>query len=61
MVALLIIIIFSKSLNQPEYQYILNGFENNLSKKSIRYIFKNQEKLFYDEDEEVKSIEEVIE
>jgi len=59
------LIIFSKTLNQPEYQYILHGFENNLSKKSIRYIFNNQETLF-DEDTsmlnaEPRSIEEVIE
>ena len=55
------LLIFSKTISQPEYQYILNGFENNLSKKSIRYIFKNQENLFYDEDGNEKSIEEVIE
>jgi len=27
------LIIFSKTLSQPEYQIILNGCENNLSKK----------------------------
>ena len=31
--------IFSKTITQPEYQIILNGFENNLSEKSIRYFF----------------------
>ena len=51
------LIIFSKTLSQPEYQIILNGFKNNLSKKSIKYIFQNQEKLFTDE----KSIEKVVE
>ena len=59
------LIIFSKTLNQPEYQYILHGFENNLSKKSIRYIFNNQEKLFNGQSpdgvDEEKSIEEVME
>jgi len=57
------LIIFSKTLSQPEYQIILNGFENNLSKKSIRYIFQNQETLFKSVDEvtDDKSIEEVVE
>jgi hypothetical protein len=52
------LIIFSKTLSQPEYQILFNGFDNNLSKKSIRYIFENQETLFKDEE---KSIEEVVE
>jgi len=52
------LIIFSKTLSQPEYQIVFNGFENNLSKKSIRYIFENQETLFKDEN---ISIEEVVE
>jgi len=51
------LIIFSKTLSQLEYQIILNSYENNLSKKSIRYIFQNQEKLFTEE----KSIIEVVE
>jgi len=59
------LIIFSKTLSQPEYQIILNGFENNLSKKSIRYIFQNQETLFNGQSpdgvDEEKSIEEVVE
>jgi len=61
------LIIFSKTLSQPEYQIILNGYENNLSKKSIRYIFNNQESLFSQDDEksigfaEIPSIEDVVE
>ena len=55
------LIIFSKTLSQPEYQIILNGYENNLSKKSIRYIFQNQESLFSEQGGDEKSIDEVIE
>ena len=55
------LIIFSKTLSQPEYQIVFNGFDNNLSKKSIRYIFENQETLFKAEAGELRSIEEVVE
>ena len=35
-------IIFSKTINQPEYQLLYHGLKNNLSKESIINIFKNQ-------------------
>src|SRR5258707_13332335 len=37
--------IFSKSLNQKEYQLIIEGFKHNLTKELIRSIFDNQEKF----------------
>src|SRR5271156_2244467 len=39
------ILIFSKSLNQNEYQVLIEGFRNNLNKKQIREIFENQDNL----------------
>ena len=37
------LIIFSKTINQPEYQLLYHGLKNNLSKQSIINIFKNQD------------------
>ena len=37
--------IFSKSLNQKEYELIVEGFQNKLSKELIRGIFKNQDEF----------------
>ena len=42
------LIIFSKTINQPEYQLLYHGLKNKLSKQSIINIFKNQD-LFSDE------------
>ena len=37
------LIIFSKTINQPEYQLLYHGLKNRLSKESIINIFKNQD------------------
>ena len=37
--------IFSKSLNQKEYELIIEGFKNKLSKEQIRAIFENQDQF----------------
>src|SRR6266853_2914379 len=37
--------IFSKSLNQKEYELLIEGFKNKLSKVQIRAIFENQEEF----------------
>src|SRR5277367_2038590 len=37
--------IFSKSLNQKEYELIVEGFKNKLSKEQIRAIFENQDQF----------------
>ena len=37
--------IFSKSLNQKEYQLIVEGFRHKLTKEHIRGIFENQEEF----------------
>ena len=39
------LIIFSKTINQPEYQVLYHGFKNGLSKESINFLFENQDKL----------------
>jgi len=39
------LIIFSKTISQPEYQLLYHGFKNGLSKESINHIFINQDKL----------------
>src|SRR6266853_259466 len=39
------LVIFSKSLNQPEYQVLIQGFKHKLSKAQIRKIFENQDEL----------------
>ena len=36
------LIIFSKTISQPEYQLLYHGFKNGLSKQSINDIFENQ-------------------
>ena len=37
--------IFSKSLNQKEYQLIIEGFKHNLTKEMIRSMFDNQKEF----------------
>src|SRR3977135_343954 len=37
--------IFSKSLNQKEYQVLIEGFKHNLTKEMIRGIFMGQNEL----------------
>ena len=37
------LIIFSKTLNQLEYQLLYHGLKNNLGKESIINIFRNQD------------------
>ena len=37
------LIIFSKTIDQPEMQIIFNGFNNGLTKEDIIYIFNNQD------------------
>ena len=37
------LIIFSKTIDQPEYQLLYHGFKNNLSKEDISLIFENQD------------------
>ena len=39
------LLIFSKSLNQNEYQVLIEGFKHGLSKTQIRQIFEFQDKL----------------
>ena len=39
------LLIFFKSLNQNEYQVLIEGFKNNLNKKQIRQIFELQDQL----------------
>ena len=48
------LIIFSKTVNQPEYQLILHGFQNKLSKYSIISIFQNQNE--FDDDLSIPEI-----
>ena len=49
------LIVFSKTINQPEYQLLKLGFENSLSKEEISDIFRNQNKY------QGKSINEIFE
>ena len=42
------LIVFSKTIDQPEYQLLYHGFRNNLSKEDILLIFENQNK-FHDD------------
>src|SRR6266853_5863134 len=35
--------VFSKSLNQNEYELLVEGYKNKLTKETIRAIFENQE------------------
>ena len=37
------LIVFSKTIDQPEYQLLYHGFRNNLSKEDILLIFENQD------------------
>ena len=39
------LMICGKSLNQPQYQVMQHGFNNNLSKQQIRKIFKQHERI----------------
>src|SRR6266853_3026210 len=39
------LVIFSKSLNQPEYQVLIQGFKHKLTKEQIKKIFENQDEL----------------
>ena len=39
------LLVFGNSLHQPEYELIKKGFENNLRKDEIMYIFQNQSKF----------------
>ena len=39
------LLIFSKSLNQNEYQVLIEGFKNKLTKEQIREIFERQDDL----------------
>ena len=56
------LMICGRSLNQPQYQVMQHGFNNNLSKQQIRKIFKHQERIgdIFEDLESGRDVEEFV-